>query len=239
MSRHPLIGFESSWDRDDFESAKDARWPREYNDALQEFSGMIDKRSTEPPIQTFLEQHPYLLPGLGTFHHGPYAGIVVSKFPLGNDFVTDFAFVSSNSQMLRLICVEIESARKNLFRKDGAFNRDYIDARQQIVDWLHWANQNPTQAIDCWRPLLNRKHLLYCTVQYQGFLVMGRRSDIDTRKKQERWSAEAESMSPQLGCMTYDRLIERAEWLVPRMDNDKIATCTYKDRRFQAKHITS
>jgi len=239
MSKHPLIDFETSRDHEDFESSADACWPAKYHSVHSELTDLVTKRSAESVIQSFLERHPYLLPGLGTFHHGPYGGIVVSKFPLGNDFVTDFAFVTSNSQMLRLVCVEIESARKCLFRKDGAFHRDYVDAKQQIVDWLHWAHQNQRQAVDCWRPLLSRKHLQYCTVQYQGFLVMGRRQDIDSQKKQERWSAEAESMSSRLGCMTYDRLIETSKYLVPRIDNDRIATCVYSDRRFKAKHIAS
>lgn len=53
------------------------------------------------------------------------------------------------------------SLLENLFfEKDGAFSRDYLDAKQQITDWLFWAHHNVRQALDCWGYLLNGSEFL-------------------------------------------------------------------------------
>ncbi len=159
-------------------------------------------------IQQFLEEHPYLLPGFGDLHHGPYQGIIATKLHLGQSFVTDFAYIACNSQTLCFTCVEIESARKRLFRADGKLHRDYLDARQQITDWLFWANHHSRQAIECWGPVFNGRPASWHNVEFRGFAVFGRRSEVDNKLKQERWSAEAASLHPHLHTMTYDRLLK-------------------------------
>ncbi|MGO9000481.1 MAG: Shedu anti-phage system protein SduA domain-containing protein [Limisphaerales bacterium] len=120
----------------------------------------MQRKVKEAEIQDFFEEYPYLLPGIGILHHGPFEGVVATKFQLGNSYETDFAFIASTSQTLHISCVEIESPRKPLFRKDGAFSRDYLDAKQQITDWLFWAHHNVRQALDCWGYLLNGSEFL-------------------------------------------------------------------------------
>jgi len=212
-------------------------WQRSVAKHLAEFHGLIDSRALEPKIHEYLEHHPYLLPGFGDLHHGPYEGIVATKLPLGRTFVTDFAYVACNSQTLYFTCVEIESARKRLFRADGKLHRDYLDARQQIADWLLWAKQHARDAISCWGALFNGRPADWYDVQFRGFLVFGRRSEINTRVKQERWSAEAASINPALQTMTYDRLLQRKGYVSYDVDNDKLAVCSFRDRRFIVKRV--
>lgn len=215
----------------------EASWQCCVDEQLATFRTLIDSRASEPPIQAFLEQHPYLLPGFGDLHHGPYEGIIATKLSLGRSFVTDFAYIACNSQTLFFTCVEIESARKRLFRADGKFHRDYLDARQQISDWLFWAKQNSREAIDCWGALFNGRPAKWYDITFRGYLVFGRRSEIDTRVKQERWSAEAASLDSALETMTYDRLTKRKGYIFYDVDNDKLAVCSYRDRRFFVKRV--
>jgi len=216
---------------------KQALWPSSVEKKVSEFHDLINDRATENRIQHFLEQNPYLLPGFGDLHHGPYDGIIATKLPLGNSFITDFAYIASNSQTLHFTCVEIESARKRLFRSDGKFHRDYLDARQQISDWLFWAKENRRDAIDCWGSMFNGRPPNWYDIEFRGFLVFGRRNEIDSRAKQERWSAEAASLNANLRTMTYDRLIQKRGCLFYDVDNQKLALCAYRDRRFVVKKV--
>lgn len=215
----------------------EASWPNLVDKQLGAFQKLIDNHAAEPAIHEFLEQHPYLLPGFGDLHHGPYEGIIATKLPLGRSFVTDFAYIACNSQTLYFTCVEIESARKRLFRSDGKLHRDYLDARQQISDWLFWAKQNSREAINCWGALFNGRPANWYDIAFRGFLVFGRRSEINTRVKQERWSAESTALSPNLQTMTYDRLLRRRGYIFYDVDNDKLAVCSYRDRHFFVKRV--
>ncbi len=239
MARHPYIDFDSPWDRDAFEGHGPVSWKRGCYEAQDELECLVHQRASEARLQSFFEVHPYLLPGIDDLGHGPYGGVVATKFMLGNDFQTDFAFATSHSQEVRLTCVEIESARKSIFRRDGAFSRDYLDARQQVADWLLWAHHHVNLALSCWAPLLSRRSSNYLTVTFQGYLVMGSRSELAQPKKQQRWAGEAVSNPPGLRTMTYDRIVARRGLGPPRFDNSRIALCSYRDRRFQAKRVLS
>ena len=234
--------FENPYDMEEYQKPKNwrnAQWFKNLDTAREEFETLICKRSAEQALHSFLEKHPYFLPGFGDLHHGPYEGIIATKFALGRSFVTDFAYITSNSQTLFFTCVEIESARKRLFRTDGKFHRDYLDARQQIVDWIHWANQNAKQAIECWGAMFNGKPARWFDIKFRGFLVFGRRSELDTSVKQERWSAEAASLVPGLQTMTYDRLLRHVHHHRMDVDNAKLAVCSFRDRRFHVKNVIS
>lgn len=234
------LEFESHAEFEKYEkrrSKERTRWQRDLARSTEEFQSLIDRRSSEQVLHSFLEDHPYFLPGVGARHHGPYEGIVATKFPLGRSFVTDFAFISCDSQTLYFTCVEIESARKQLFRRDGRFHRDYLDARQQIADWLHWANQNVKQAIDCWGSLFNGRPASWYNISFRGFLVFGRRSQLEDRVRHERWSGEAAALPPTLRTMTYDRLLDRAGREVRDIDNSRLVVCSFRDRRFFVKQV--
>ncbi len=233
------LEFEShdEYERYNYKGTEPARWLSRVVIDAERLRALVDKKSTEQTLHTFLESHPYLLPGFSDLHHGPYEGIVATKLPLGQDFVTDFAYVACNSQTLYFTCVEIESARKTLFRRDEKLHRDYLDARQQISDWLLWAQQNRRSAIEAWGALFNGKPASWYNVKFRGFLVFGRRSELDSPTKQQRWSAEAASLAPGLHTMTFDRLTHRLNFVLPDVDNDRIAVCAYRDRRFVAKRV--
>jgi hypothetical protein len=240
--RYPYLEFTEDWQLEELSKKGPPSWPDTCPSAVKGLAALVNRRATEQAIQQFFENFPFMLPGIDSFHHGPYDGIVVTKFPLGNDFQTDFAFVTSNSQTLCFTCIEIESPRKCLFRKDGKFHRDYIDAKQQIVDWLFWARHNIRLALDEWGPLFKRFRLKDYDIRFRGILVFGRRSHFEgDPKKQQRWSAESASSHEWLITMTYDRVIEvkRAFGYPLRhiFGNNRLAVCSYKGRKFQVKNV--
>jgi hypothetical protein len=203
------------------------------------FEKALNSAKKEEDVQDFLERYPHILPGLDTYHHGPIANVIVTKMPLGNDFITDFAFVSENSQSAQMTCIEIESPHKPIFLRNGSFSREYLNARQQLFDWNFWAQQNLRDAMRLFGPLRrcmpDRRNFLDLTLRC--ILITGRRSHIHTRKQQERWAAENALRTASMTIMTFDRVLERvkAGWYWPL--THRLLVCSYGDREFQVKRV--
>lgn len=203
----------------------------------EEFEALLDKAKDEETVHGFLEAHPQLLPDVGFFHNGPRGDLVVSKLPLGEDFICDFAFVTEDSQTLLFTCIEIESPAKRLFNKGAAFSRDYLDARQQIADWNGWAQQNMRQALRLFDRLGQWLSVERYSITLQCILVMGRRAEINTVKRRQRWAAENALRQASMNIMTYDRLVETARF-GHRPWNKKMLVCHYADRALHVKRIS-
>jgi hypothetical protein len=135
--------------------------------------------------------------------------MIVTKFPLNVDFVTDFAFVSENSQCLEITFVEIESPKKRIFNKNGSFSRDYLDARQQLADWNGWAQHNLRNVAALFGPMEKFIFGGGDCITLRSILIIGRRSELTSRKRQQRWAAENALRAASMNIMTYDRLLER------------------------------
>lgn len=207
--------------------------------ALTELESLLDSNPPEAAVHEFFERHPRFLPEAGFLHNGIHDDVVISKMPLHNDFVTDFAYVNVNSQYARVICLEIERPGLKLFTRDGEFTSEFTRARQQILDWNLWAQHNVKDALKYFGRY--GQHLLgpHNHVSLHSILIVGRRSQLTTRKRRERWAAEGAIMPRSVDIMTYDRLLENAarEW--ERPPNKKILVCAYRDRALRVKHVTS
>jgi hypothetical protein len=201
------------------------------------FEALLNTAKTEQQIHAFFEEHPQFLPGVGYYHNGPRGDIVITKLPLGLDFVTDFAFVSENSQMVQFTCVEIEGPRVSLFGRGAQFSRAYLDAKQQITDWNLWAQQNLREAIHMFDRLGNWLPPEYYKISLQCILVAGRRSELSTLKRKERWAAEDALRHASMTIMTYDRLIDEIRSGY-RSWRQKMLVCSSRDRALHVKHIS-
>ncbi len=232
---NPFVIFPNAEMEREWERARSARY--ECDQIADEFERVLQKARSEQEVHDFFEFHPQFLPDTGTYHNGPRGDLVVTKMPLGLDFVTDFAFVSENSQMVQFTCIEIESPTKLLFNRGASFSRAYLDARQQLADWNLWAQQNLRQAMRMFGRLGRWLTDDYYEISLRCILVIGRRSEINTPKRKQRWAAEAALRQASLSIMTYDRLIERMrgfdhEW------SDKMLVCNYRDRALHVKRIS-
>lgn len=231
-----FVIFESRSLENEWQHAKDANY--DTTGLVDKFEYVVDHAKTEQEVHDFFELHPQLLPNVGFYHNGPRGDLIVSKLPLGNDFVTDFAFVTENSQMVEFTCIEIESPSKRLFNRNSEFSRGYLDARQQITDWNLWAQQNMREAMRMFGRLGNWLPEKYYQISLRCILVVGRRSEINTIKRKQRWAAENALRQASLSIMTYDRLLDGMkssfyEW------NKSMLVCTYRDRALHAKSIST
>lgn len=202
------------------------------------FEAVLDQAQSEQEVHEFFETHPQMLPDVGYYHNGPRGDIVVSKLPLGNDFVTDFAFVSENSQMVQFTCIEIESPNKRLFNRGSDFSRAYLDAKQQLSDWNLWAQQNVRQAMRMFGRLGNWLPEEYYSISLECILIIGRRSEINTLKRKQRWAAEFALRQASFHIMTYDRLLERMRSHI-RGWSEKMLVCVYRDKALHVKRVSA
>ncbi len=224
----PTPDLESLW-----RSTSSAAPPSEV--LADELEELLNEPADEASIQEYFERYPQLLPGMDRFHHGPRGDAVISKLPLGTDFITDFAFVSANSQYLCLTCVELESPKKKLFTRGASFSRSYLDARQQVTDWNYWAQQHLRGTLALFSSL--GKWTNFMEVTLRCILVVGRRDELSTRKRLERWSAEYALKPSSIDIMTYDRVLEQIRsgwhWTSER----RMLVCSYRDRSLMVKSL--
>lgn len=217
--------------------AEKTNFVRNPAEVSNEFEELLNSKPSEQKIQDFFESNPRYLPNAGFYHNGVRGSVVISKLPLHNDFITDFAYMSENSQTILVVCLEIERPDKKIFRRDGHFTVDFHQARQQIVDWNYWAQHNRREALKYFGKLSLGTNAQWMDVTLQSILVYGRRSEIDSRKRQERWSAEAALLPKSVQIMTYDRLLEAMKNDFRHPDNHKFIVCSYQERTLKAKYV--
>lgn len=204
--------------------------------AASEFENIVKNANSESEIQNFLEKYPHFLPGFTNYHLGPAARAIVTKLSLGHDYVTDFAFLAQNSMEVCLTAVEIESPTKKVFTKAGDFSSDYNKARQQVVDWVAWADSNKQQAFDCFGQLGTNLWNNRLSKRFQAYLVIGDSKEFTSKKEQERWIAESSQRSRGIEIMSYDRLVKMSS-LASIFYNKRLLVCSYKDRELRVKRV--
>lgn len=116
---------------------------------------LIEQNSAEQVLHSFLETNTEFIPRHFVQHHGIANDLVLTKLSLGQDMVSDFAFVSASSVDFWIVLIELERPSAEFFKQSGAkgqleFHSDFRKGLDQINRWRSWLK---TQA--------NLEHL-YC-----------------------------------------------------------------------------
>lgn len=106
---------------------------------LEQYVDVIEKNgNTENQIQEFLEENTIFIPMPFLLNHYLHMNCVISKFKLGNEFVTDFAYLTKSSDYWEFVLVELEDAKKKIFTNDKEniyFHSEFNHAYDQITSW--------------------------------------------------------------------------------------------------------
>lgn len=135
-----------------------------------EFVELMEKSPSLPEeaFHQFMVKYPALIPVWR-----PLEGTVYSKFKLGNEYITDFAFARDDSEGLRWTFVEIEKPSDRLLRKDGSPTATLTHAIGQLHRWSEWFANNRDYIKNNWpHGTKSRKIGL---AEPHLILVMGRR----------------------------------------------------------------
>lgn len=206
------------------------------SDAASELEELVNSTCQEQLVHEFLEQHPHFLPGFSNYHLGPAERAIVSKLPLGHDYVTDFAFLAYNSMEVCLTVIEIESPSRCVFTKAGDFSQEYNHAKQQLVDWLAWSEEHRKEAFDCFGKLGRTYLNSNLRKLIRAFLIIGNSKYFDTEKMEQRWSGESRFQETRLNILSYNRLVEFAK-AAHIFYAKRLLLCVYKDRNLHVKWI--
>ncbi len=144
----------------------------------------------EPPpaeqqIQSFLEQHPCLIPGafsLGSRSgHHPYPCAVIAQAPLPsyNHRVPDFLWLSKSSELEQPVLIEIEAPGKRWWTQKGQPTAYLTHALNQITEWKAWFNASHNVLTFKSFYGLDREAWLGRTFRPAYALIYGRRAEAN------------------------------------------------------------
>lgn len=176
----------------------------------QSFLDMLDNHKTENDIQRFLEEHTEMIPLPFIEYHGLTGNSIISKFRLGNELVTDFAYLSGCSDYWNFVLVEIEDSRKKLFtenRKQVHFTAEFNNAYDQITSWKAYVDSNRER-------VLHQIEKLRCEepnrpVRFKYVLIIGRRADKEHSEYRAKMFTQKNTDDTRV--LTYDSIITYCE----------------------------
>lgn len=176
----------------------------------QAFLDMLDNHNNENDIQRFLEEHTEMIPLPFLENHGLNDNAIITKFKLGSEMVTDFAYLTKCSDYWNFVLVELEDSRKKLFTENKQrvlFSAEFNNAYDQITAWKAYVEQN-------------RERLLYQTekiripltsnpVRFKYVLIIGRNEEKQNSEHKTRMFAQKNTDDTKV--MTYDSIISYCE----------------------------
>lgn len=203
------------------------------NDDLQRF--LDEENKTENDLQRYLEEHSsYLVPE--QFGHGVMHNALISKFPLGVKYKTDYVYLCKDTAHWTLYLVELESAKKSLLRADGKATSELTQAIGQIHDWKYYIDsgegkqyiQNALKRFLFFHPSFG-----YNPINFKYILVIGRSNKHMLEYEQKiRYTYSTNEFS----LLTYDSLINNVN--LSNQWSKQYAILTLHDGdKFKVKYI--
>lgn len=203
------------------------------NDDLLNFLNKENKNEND--LQRYLEEHSYyLVPE--QFGHGVMHNALISKFPLGVKYKTDYVYLCKDSAHWTLYLVELEDAKKPLLRSDGKMTSELTQAIGQIQDWKYYIDsgegkqfiQNTLKRFLFFNPLFGNN-----PINFKYILVIGRSNmQMYEYEKKIRYTCSTNDLT----ILTYDSLINNVNWGNQRKMGYAILTLRDGDK-FKVKHI--
>lgn len=154
---------------------------------LDKLLKILDESSLEQDVQDYFELNPHYI--IGSKYTA--RNILIRKFKLGIDYVSDFAFIEPTSGGVFLHLIEIENPRMEIFKKkEDHFSNDFNKAMQQTRDWSVWCSENASGLEKVLAPILVREGIPREPLIPRFHLIAGRRDQIEgSIRKKERWKS--------------------------------------------------
>ncbi len=169
----------------------------EFTKLLTEYKQLLDSDpEREEILQSFLKEHPLLL--------CPTQIRIKPKLPIGKK-VTDFVFQEANGDYL---LVELEPSTDPLFIKSGDTSAQLNHARNQIVDWRRYIEDNL-------HTVQRELDLPGISANPRGLVVIGRAHTLSPDNRRKLVSIENDS--PRTKIITYDDVFNNTKAMVDNL----------------------
>ena len=106
---------------------------------------ILAESSGERELCNFLKRTPFVL--LKSLSYVGNPSRVISQFPLGNEFVTDFVVLAPFSGGIEVKLIEVEPPKSKIFNKDGTLATRANKAVEQVNSWRQYIDKNRQQFI--------------------------------------------------------------------------------------------
>ena len=166
----------------------------------------------EQVVQNFLEDHPVLIPTPHRLNHLVHLNSVISKFPLGNRYKTDYIYLTKSSDTWRIVFVELESPDKRIFTESiNQVNTSakFNEAINQVRSWRSYLKEHRQEILKQLEPLFVPPNMRRNPVEFCFELVYGRSSEKNTEDRNRHLNLISEESGIKI--MTYDTLISYYE----------------------------
>lgn len=161
----------------------------EYADSTNRaYETLLSSSLSEGDVQSFLEKHPWLVPGSLTSsgasgHYPLYCSLIAQPKLPGHDVkIPDFMWIAKHSGAWYPTLIEIEEPGKRLFNQDGTTSAKFTRARNQLEQWRAWFNksENVQMFLSYYGIPQSIRNL---TMKLHMILVYGRRSEFESKPK--------------------------------------------------------
>ncbi len=177
------------------------------NELLQKYIDLLKNTETsENELQTFFEANTELIPLPYLDNHHLHMNTIISKLPLRNEFVTDFAYLTKSSDFWDLVLIELESNNKKLFKGDNQnirFTAEFNNAYEQVLSWRSYIEGNKNSVISSLEKI--RVPLAENDVRFKYVLIIGRNNEKDQSEKRRKMFSQ--KSRDDIIVMTYDSVI--------------------------------
>ena len=176
----------------------------------ERFRELLCSHPCEPEVQTFLERHPWLVPGHATpsstsGHFPLHCSLITQpKLPGQKTRVPDFMWIATHSGTWFPTLIEIERPSKRIFTNKGVPCAKFTQARNQLNQWRSWFN-DPTNVQQFMALYGIPEHFRRRTMRLHMILIYGRRSEFEENPS---LSLERDTLLPGADeeLMSFDRL---------------------------------
>jgi hypothetical protein len=197
--------------------------------AVAEIKRLLRSGAREAELQKHLERHPSLVAA----EHAIWPFAVISKLPLGADFVTDFVYFWSNSTGTHAMLTEIEAPTLRVFTEDDQFTSDFNRALQQLRDWRRWCADNHETLDNTFEPLSDIDEFGGVVPSFRYVhtrLIAGRRKEVlaDARRR-SRWETLVNDVIGERYLRTWDGFAESLSGAL-ELDNNWQSTGCFRYR---------
>lgn len=170
-------------------------------------------RQKEQVVQEFLETHSELIPTPNLLNHNLHFESVISKFPLGTEFVTDYVYLTKSSDRWRITLVELESPEKLLFTKNiknATTTAVFNAALDQVRSWKEYLVDNKDEVLRRLEPMLRPANMRGNPVEFDFQLIIGRSANKNlTPERKKRYHGLIKETG--INILTYDQVKEYYE----------------------------
>jgi hypothetical protein len=183
----------------------------DYRRLTENFKKLLGAQCSEQVYQDFLERYPAYVPREFIQNHGVHFSLILRKVKFGNEYVSDFVYLSKSSGDWNVVLVELEKPQSRFFKDDKSnLHEDFLTGIQQIGRWRAWFEEPANRAYFLDKTLGFLRVPLRdnpCRIKY--VLVTGRTAEAvnNANRRYLIGAQEADDMK----ILSYDSLLELEE----------------------------